>query len=166
MMTTLARMRVPLGFVSAGLAFWLARPTLASLLAGGAIATIGEMLRIWASGHIEKGREVTRSGPYRFLRHPLYLGSAIIGVGFMVAANSLIVTAIVSAYLVITLVAAMRTEEATLDARFGGEYAAYREGRAAPVSRPFSSDRVMANKEYRAVVGLLVGFALLYLRGQ
>ena len=39
----------------------------------------GEALRIWAAGHLEKGREVTASGPYRWTRHPLYLGSTIIG---------------------------------------------------------------------------------------
>jgi protein-S-isoprenylcysteine O-methyltransferase Ste14 len=37
---------------------------------------------------------VTRSGPYAFVRHPLYLGSAIMGVGFVVAARSVIVGAI------------------------------------------------------------------------
>ena len=50
---------------------------------GGAIATAGELLRIWAAGHIEKGREITRSGPYGFVRHPLYLGSTGIGLGFV-----------------------------------------------------------------------------------
>ena len=53
---------------------WLAQPTPRSLLIGGAIAVAGELLRIWAAGHLEKGREVTRSGPYRLTRHPLYLG--------------------------------------------------------------------------------------------
>ena len=82
----LARFRVPLGFAAAAVGMALARPTLQSLLIGGVVAVVGETVRVWASGHIEKGREVTRSGPYRFVRHPLYLGSAIIGVGFMIAA--------------------------------------------------------------------------------
>ena len=41
----------------------------------------GECLRLWAAGHLEKSKEVTRSGPYRHTRHPLYLGSSIIGIG-------------------------------------------------------------------------------------
>src|SRR5688572_19832490 len=147
----LARARVPLGFVSAAAALVLASPSWTSWMIGGAVATAGEVVRIWAAGHIEKGREVTRSGPYQFVRHPLYLGSAIMGMGFMLAARSLVVAALVSGYLVLTLLAAIRTEEATLDARFGGEYTAYREGRADPVTRPFSFARVVANKEYRAV---------------
>ena len=164
MIKKIARLRVPLGFLFAAVALWLARPTAQSLAIGGAVAVLGELVRIWAAGHIEKGREVTRSGPYRLVRHPLYLGSAVIGVGFMLAARSLVVAALVSAYLVMTLLAAIRTEEATLDARFGGEYAAYREGRADPVTRPFSVARVVANKEYRAVVGLAIGLAVLYWR--
>jgi len=133
---------------------------------GGGIAMAGELLRVWASGHIQKGQEVTRSGPYQFVRHPLYLGSAVMGVGFMVAAQSVAVAVLVSAYILITYVAAIRTEEATLDARFGGEYSAYRAGRADPVTRSFSLARVVANREYRSVLGLVAGLAILYWRSR
>jgi len=160
----LARLRVPLGFAFAALAFWLAQPTVSSAGRGLLVALIGQALRIWAAGHIEKGREVTRSGPYGYVRHPLYLGSTIMGVGFMIAARSWIVAAIVGTYLLFTLVAAMRTEEATLDERFAGEYSAYRRGAAPPVSRGFSFARAMANKEYRAVAGLAIGMAILFWR--
>jgi protein-S-isoprenylcysteine O-methyltransferase Ste14 len=133
---------------------------------GGVIALVGELVRVWASGHIQKGQEVTRSGPYQFVRHPLYLGSAVMSVGFMVAAQSVTVAILVSAYIVITYVAAIRTEEATLDARFDGQYSAYRAGRADPVTRPFSLARVMANREYRSVIGLVAGMAILYWRSK
>ena len=83
----IARLRVPLGFACAVVAFWLARPSPASVLAGMSVAALGELIRLWAAGHIEKGREITRSGPYRFMRHPLYAGSAVMGVGFMIAAT-------------------------------------------------------------------------------
>jgi len=135
------------------------------------IALAGEALRIWAAGHIEKGREVTRSGPYRVVRHPLYLGSAVIGAGFAWTAQSLVVAVIVTIYLAVTLAAAMRTEEQALAAKFGDEYTAYREGRASPASggagpvdRRFSWARVMANREYRAAAGLLGATAFLWLR--
>ena len=74
-----ARYRVRLGFAGAAVALILATPTPASLALGAAVASIGEAIRIWAAGHLDKGREVTSSGPYRFTRHPLYLGSSIIG---------------------------------------------------------------------------------------
>ena len=164
MWTRLARLRVPLGFAFAVLAFWLAEPTTQSVGRGLVVALAGQVLRIWAAGHIAKGREVTRSGPYRFVRHPLYLGSTIMGVGFMIAARSWIVAALVGTYLLFTLVAAMRTEEAILDERFAGEYSAYRRGAAAPVARRFSLARALANKEYRAVAGLAIGMAILFWR--
>ncbi len=164
MMRVLARLRVPLGFACGGLALWLARPTPKSIAAGMLVALAGEAIRIWAAGHIDKGREVTRSGPYRFVRHPLYLGSAIMGAGFIGAARSVPAAIIAGAYLALTLLAAMRTEEAALTTRFGGEYAAYRDGTAAPVDRPFSLARAIANREHRAVIGLLVAGGLLYVR--
>jgi protein-S-isoprenylcysteine O-methyltransferase Ste14 len=163
---SVARLRVPLGFACAVIAFWLARPSPASVVAGMSVAALGELIRLWAAGHIEKGREITRSGPYRFIRHPLYAGSAVMGVGFMIAARSLPAAMVVGVYLVIALMSAARAEEAVLDARFGGEYAAYREGRAAPSDRPFSLARVRANREYRAVIGLAIGCVLLYLRAR
>ena len=162
----LQRLRVPLGFVCAAVGIPLARPDISSLLLGGAIAVVGEALRVWASGHLEKGREVTRSGPYRFVRHPLYLGSAVIGVGFMIAARSFWLALLVSAYLLATMLPAIWREEASLDEKFGGEYSAYRDGRAAPVDRAFSFARLRANEEYRAIAGLIVGFGLLYLRSR
>ena len=160
----MTRLRVPLGFVCAAVAFWLARPTPRSLVVGMSVAAMGELIRVWAAGHIDKGREVTCSGPYRYMRHPLYTGSTIMGLGFMIAARSLPAAIVVSVYLVVALVSAARAEEAVLDARFGGEYAAYREGRATPSDRPFSLARVIANREYRAVIGLVVACGLLYLR--
>jgi protein-S-isoprenylcysteine O-methyltransferase Ste14 len=77
----LVRRRVTLGFVVAAAALLLARPTWKTWSAGLAIACAGEALRIWAAGHLDKSREVTRSGPYRWTRHPLYVGSSIMALG-------------------------------------------------------------------------------------
>jgi len=128
------------------------------------VAVVGELLRLWAAGHIEKGREITSSGPYSFVRHPLYLGSSVLGAGFAIASHSLAVTAVVIVYLGVTLTAAMTTEEARLDEKFDGAYSDYRAGALAPVQRRFSWARVGANREHRAVVGLALAFAVLVLR--
>jgi len=160
----IARRRVTLGFACGVIAAWLARPTSESLAAGFAVAAAGEGLRIWAAGHLDKGREVTMSGPYRFTRHPLYLGSTIMGVGLAVAAHSVAVAALVLGYLGVTLAAAISREEAHLTEKFGAVYPAYREGVARGDARRFSVGRVVENREYRALVGLVVAFALLALR--
>jgi protein-S-isoprenylcysteine O-methyltransferase Ste14 len=158
------RYRIALGFACAVAAFALARPTPASLAIGLAVAVAGEALRVWAAGHLEKGREITTSGPYRLVRHPLYLGSAIMGAGFIVAARDLVVTLLVGAYLMLTLTAAMRSEEALLDDRFNGGYSAWRGGAVAASSRRFSVERVVANREYRALLGLAAGMSVLFWR--
>ena len=103
-----------------------------SLMLGAAVAFVGEAIRIWAAGHLEKGREVTMSGPYRLTRHPLYLGSALIGIGLAIASANWWVAALVLSYLAVTLTAAIRTEEAHLTEKFGAAYPDYRDGRAAP----------------------------------
>jgi len=160
----LARWRVFLGFVFAAVVVWLASPTRASLLAGAVIAVLGESIRLWAAGHLEKSKEVTRSGPYRYTRHPLYLGSSIIGLGIAVASNDLVVAAIVLAYMALTLTAAMRSEEAHLREKFGDAYDAYAEKRAAPMDRPFSWPRAIGNREHHTMLGLATGLALLTLK--
>jgi len=159
-----ARLRVPIGFACGAVALVLAQPTLPSLAAGGAVAAAGEGLRFWAAGHVEKGREVTKSGPYRWSRHPLYVGSSIIGLGVAIASASLGVLILAAAYLIVSLTAAIRSEEAALTAKFGREYADYREGRLTDVSRRFSLARALANREPRAVAGLAAGWALLALK--
>lgn len=156
----LARHRVRLGFLAAIGAFALARPTLVSVAWGAAVAALGEALRIWAAGHLEKGREVTSSGPYALTRHPLYLGSSLIALGLAVASASAIVAAIVIGYMTLTLTAAIRTEEAHLTEKFGAAYPAYRAGQAS-VERRFSLERAMRNREYRAAAGVLLVLAFL-----
>lgn len=161
LLIALARKRVPLGTVCAIGALWLARPTWQSLALAALPALAGEALRVWAAGHLLKGREVTSSGPYRFTRHPLYLGSFLLGVGFCVAAAHPGAAALVLGYLAITLLAAMRTEEATLDARFGTDYARYRAGELADNSRRFSVNQAIANREHVTVLGVTIVAALL-----
>jgi protein-S-isoprenylcysteine O-methyltransferase Ste14 len=125
------------------------------------VALVGAGVRVWAAGHLEKGREVTSSGPYALTRHPLYLGSTLIGLGLAIAAADPIVAVIVIAYLGLTVTAAIRTEEAHLTAKFGAAYPDYRAGKMS-VRRSFSVARALRNREYRAAVGVLMVLALLW----
>ena len=157
----LARFRVFLGFVCGIAVFALARPTKQSIVFGLPVAFAGEAIRIWAAGHLNKGREVTRSGPYRLVAHPLYLGSSLIGAGLAIGSGSLAVVAIVAVYLLVTLTAAIRSEEAFLRRTFGSAYEEYRRNRVVDPARRFSWTQAMANREYRAIAGVLVALLLL-----
>jgi protein-S-isoprenylcysteine O-methyltransferase Ste14 len=157
----LARLRVPLGFAFAIAVLWLASPTWMTLAWGLPIAALGELLRLWAAGHLEKSREVTRSGPYRWLRHPLYVGSSLMAAGLAVAAGSVGVAVIVAVYMTTTITAAIVTENAFLRQAFGADYAAWQAGTMPAVMRRFSLERAMRNREYRALAGFVLIAALL-----
>ena len=160
-----ARWRVPLGFACGVAVLFLASPTPRSMAAGGVIALVGEMLRIWSAGHLDKGREVTQSGPYRFTRHPLYLGSAIIALGVAVASGRLSVTLIIGVYMAIVVGSAVRHEEENMRQQFGRAYEAYLELPVTAGDRPFSFHRAMkVNKEYKAVLGLVAAALILALK--
>ena len=163
-MLALARRRVALGFVAASFALILADPNWRTWSVGLMIAAAGESFRMWAAGHLEKGREVTQSGPYRITRHPLYVGSAVLALGVVIASRSWIVALITIIYLGATFTAAIRTEEAHLRRIFGDAYDRYRRAENAPVERRFSLARVRRNREHRALVGLVAGFGILALK--
>ena len=160
----IGRLRVTLGFVAAGVAFWFATPSWATLGAGAGIASVGEAIRMWAAGHIRKGREVTASGPYRLSRHPLYLGSLVIGLGFVVAAANVIVTTVIVGYLVVMLGVAITLEEAMLRERFGADYDRYARGQLDTADRVFSLSLVRQNGEYRTLVGFAAALGVLGLK--
>ena len=160
----LARRRVPLGFAAACVALIFADPTWASWAAGLTVALGGEAVRMWAAGHLEKSREVTRSGPYRWSRHPLYVGSSVIALGVVVAARSPVVTIVTATYMAATLTAAIRNEEAFLRGAFGDAYDLYRASTAEPMARRFSLERAFRNREDRAALGLIIGFGVLAIK--
>ena len=160
----LVRRRVALGFVAALAALALARPTWDTWRLGLIVAAGGEAIRIWAAGHLEKSREVTRSGPYRLTRHPLYVGSAIMTIGIVIAARSPVVALLAAAYIGTTIPAAIRAEEAFLRRRFGDTYDRYQRAEADAMERRFSVERAVRNREYRAVAGLVAGFVLLAMK--
>ena len=160
----LARKRVALGFLTTVVAIVLAKPTWMTWRVGVVVAIAGEAIRVWAAGHLEKGREVTSSGPYRWTGHPLYVGSSVLALGVVIAARSVPVALLAALYMGTTITAAIRTEEAFLRRTFGDAYDRYQQSGGLLTTRRFSLDRAMRNREYRAVIGLVIGFALLALK--
>ena len=164
MRSHLARRRVALGFVAALIAVFVARPTWTSWAIGLVVACAGEAIRVWAAGHLEKGREVTMSGPYQFMKHPLYVGSSVMALGVTLAARSIPLAVVTAIYMVATIAAAVSTEEAHLRQKFGAAYDRYARAEGMNVRREFSLERAMRNREYRAAGGLLAGFLILALK--
>ena len=71
---------------------WLAHPTPPTLEIGAGVALLGLLLRAVAASHLNKHHALVTSGPYAWTRHPLYLGSALLGAGFLVAIAGNILT--------------------------------------------------------------------------
>src|SRR5204863_6444290 len=78
-----AKLRVPCGFALAAAFLWLSQPTFLSLAAGLPVSILGLGLRAWAAGHLEKNTTLTESGPYAWVRNPLYIGTLTAAAGFV-----------------------------------------------------------------------------------
>ena len=169
-----SRLRVPLGYVFGAIVLGLARPTAAALALGLPIALLGEAVRIWASGHIEKTRALATGGPYAHSRNPLYFGSLLLALGVAVAAASPWVVLASALYFLAFYPAVMRDEAGFLRSRFPAEYEAW--SRDVPLFLPrltpggprasrFGWGRVRTNREWRTAAALPLLAALLYARG-
>ncbi len=165
-----SRYRVAAGWAVGVLVLALARPTALSALLGLPLALVGEAVRLWASGHIEKARCLATGGPYAHSRNPLYLGSVLMALGVAVACWSPWVLLAVAVYFLAFYPSVMREEADFLARKFPGEYAAWAEAvplfwpRRRPAGRRasrFDWARVRANREWRTAAALPAMAALL-----
>jgi len=91
----LFRYRAFIGVAGFVLAFVFARPSAALMFWGLLPIVLGLALRVWAAGYLgEAGRthsisveEVVVSGPYRYIRNPLYIGNFLLVLGSLLALN-------------------------------------------------------------------------------
>ena len=66
------------------LAVILAQPTQTTIAAGLIFVIIGEAVRFWAAGHLVRKKELATSGPYAYVRDPLYFGRLFLLTGFCI----------------------------------------------------------------------------------
>jgi protein-S-isoprenylcysteine O-methyltransferase Ste14 len=106
----------------------LARPSKLSLIIGGILVFAGEGIRVWASGHLIRNEEITTSGPYAYLRDPLYLGRVFLLIGFCIMAsgyNWIILVLGLGVFFFNYMPRKYRKEMERLQSIFGEEYKAY-----------------------------------------
>lgn len=174
------RIRVPLGFAVAALYLFelLRRPTAPSAIAWSlALVVPGLWLRGYAAGYVKKNQELTTTGPYAYVRNPLYLGSILIAAGFAVALESWPVGVALAVMFAAIYVPVIASEERFLRSVFPGfdEYCR-RVPRLIPRSSParmpggegggrFFLPLYLQHREYNALLGAaLLYVALLFLR--
>ncbi len=163
------RIRVPLGFIFAVVFVWLAHPTKMSLVTGALVMLPGLLLRGLASGHVQKDKQLTTSGPYAHTRNPLYLGSLLLAAGFAIAARSWWIVAIMLLMFGVIYIPVIAGEERYLRKTFP-DYDEY--ARHVPRMLPrfssygrsqsaYSVARYWKHREYEAAIGCVVLLAIL-----
>lgn len=164
-----ARTRVTAGFVVVAAFLWLARPNGESMVWGGLIALAGLLIRAWAAGHLRKNQQLATSGPYAYVRNPLYVGTLAAGVGFATAGAQWLIGAVLVAFFLLFYLPVVEEEENHLLQILPG-YEQYRSRvpkllpRLTPAYRdgePFDFALYWRNREYQALIGFGVVIAAL-----
>ena len=169
-------LRVPLGFLLALAYLWCARPRWTSILLGSLLIFLGLGVRAAAAGHIRKNTQLAISGPYAYMRNPLYAGSISMAAGFILAGQNGWIGLPVAIMFIVIYVPVMLAEEKYLRSLFPEyeEYAAqvprflprvspYRAGSRSDPFR-FSRELYMRYREYNALIGSALMLAALILK--
>lgn len=159
-----AKLRVLCGFVLVGTFAWLSHPSILSLEIGLPVALLGLLLRGWAAGHLRKNMDLARSGPYAWVRNPLYIGTLLAAAGFVIASLRWELALIFAAVFLLIYLPVIELEEQHLRKLFP-EYAEYAAlvpkllpaipRRRSPLGFRWAVYR--RNEEYQAALGFLAG---------
>ncbi len=95
------------------------------LLAGTAIALLGEVWQLWCFGCVEKDRVLTIRGPYQLCRNPMYLGRYPVIGGFVLLSGSWVALCAVTVLYGFYMYNRVKREEQVLERIFGTPYRAY-----------------------------------------
>jgi len=163
-----AKLRVPFGFVLVIAFAWMAEPSARSMMIGLPVALLGLLLRGWATGHLEKNIRLARSGPYAYVRNPLYLGTLTVAAGLVIAARRWPLAGLFSAVFILIYLPVIELEEQHLGKLFPefGDYSA-RVPALRPVLHPLRSTQnfrwelYVRNREHQALLGFIAGAAFL-----
>lgn len=169
-----ARSRVSVSILLAVAAAWLAQPTAANLALGLPLVLMGLAVRGWAAGHLRKNQQLATSGPYAYVRNPLYIGSLFAGVGFGICSAHAILLCAILVVFTVWFLPVVGEEEGHIRNILPGyrEYEA-RVPRFLPALRPryessqcFDWSLYLANREYSALLGFIGFGAVLWYKLQ
>jgi protein-S-isoprenylcysteine O-methyltransferase Ste14 len=166
-----AKLRVPSGFLLVLAFAWLARPSWTSLAIGVPVSIAGLALRAWAAGHLAKNQELAVSGPYAYIRNPLYIGTLLVAAGLVAAARRVELAILFGAVFAFVYLPVIELEEQHLRKLFPS-FADYARrvpmliprGRRTDGRESFRGRLYLRNEEYNALLGFLVGVAWLVWR--
>ena len=131
----------------------------------------GVLIRSWAAGVVQKKRCLAVTGPYSLFRHPLYLGSLLMALGYVTIIGDKENILMIVAIALLLYLPKIRTEEHFLAEKFKEEWPKYVQRTAAffpkklpfYIHSPWSWRQWMNNHEYRAFSCSLLALAVLKL---
>ena len=139
---------------------------------GAAFTLFGEWLRLWAAGHLRKNKQLTTTGPYSYVKNPLYIGTLLITVGYSaMAMNYWIMIAGFIWFFIYYAPYKKKQENEKLIGSFGAAWTEF--DNAVPDYLPrltpyagrgtnrWSWEVVKENSEHETAVAVLIGFAVL-----
>ena len=158
------------------LVLWRTRPcnpfdwTNGTTLFGEVLLVSGLLLRAWAAGTLRKSQAIITSGPYQFVRNPLYIGSFMLMLGFSVLLQDWLAIWIVLGPILAMYLNKVRQEEKYLAHNFPDDWLAYKQTTpkfipdvfAWPSLSGFSISQWAHNREYQALVASVGGLILLF----
>ena len=139
---------------------------------GTAQVLVGQFIRCWAAGCIRKNRDLATDGPFAWTRNPLYFGSFIIALGYVVLSGVWPTLIVVPVLFAAIYLPTMRLEETQLRRLFGASADDY--CRAVPSFFPrvprwrrsigsFCWRRLASNREWDTAIANAIGVALFWL---
>lgn len=160
------RLRVASGFLLLIAFAWFSNPTWSSMLRGLPIALAGLAIRAWAAGHLVKNEQLATTGPYAYMRNPLYAGTLLTAAGIVIACRSLLLAVVFAAAFLLVYLPVIELEEQHLRKLFSsyGEYAS-QVNRFLPFRKweggegRFSGAVYLRNEEYKAALGFAIAVA-------
>jgi protein-S-isoprenylcysteine O-methyltransferase Ste14 len=136
------------------------------LFPGTMVMLAGAAVRLWSNCYAIKMDKLTTSGPYAFVRNPLYLGTAMIMLGVAVVLNIYPLGGVFFAVAAIVYYRTIRSEERMLTKKFGEDFLDYLRHVPAMIPRltpytkgekwPFSRQRLWESREHKILIWLAI----------
>lgn len=105
---------------------WTAEPESPWVPVAIVAVTVGALMRAWAAGTVFKNEILATTGPYSFVRHPLYVGNILIFIGFNLLNNEPWAWLLTGSFLWFFYPTAISYEDAKLENIFGQQWRDWR----------------------------------------